>query len=105
MKVGKARAGSEGNRKIDLHFLGQQMSHHVPNGWLFPMLAAFRANVDWNLSKRKFEWKVPPADLVPQIIDDLARNSAGILHVRTLPAAHALTGRKSMIRSFIASNG
>src|SRR4029077_15900381 len=30
----------------------------------------------------------------------LPTNAAGILHVRTLPAAHVLTGRKSIIRSF-----
>ena len=30
-------------------------------------------------------------------------NAAGILHVRTPPAAHVLTGRKSIIRSFIVA--
>jgi hypothetical protein len=73
MKVGKARAGSQTNRKILLPFLGEQMTYHVPNGWLYPMLAAFRAGADWSLDKRKFEWKVPLRDLVPQVIDDLVR--------------------------------
>ena len=37
------------------------------------MLAAFRANVDWDLHRRRFEWKVPLRELVPQVIDDLVQ--------------------------------
>jgi hypothetical protein len=33
MKVGKARAGSEQNRKVALPFLDEQMDYHLPNGW------------------------------------------------------------------------
>jgi hypothetical protein len=73
MKIGKARAGSDANRNNPLPFLGTQMTYHVPNGWVYPMLAAFRANADWNLEKRKFDWKVPLQDLVPEVIDDLVR--------------------------------
>ncbi len=73
MKIGKARAGSQNNRNIALPFLNEQMAYHVPNGWLYPMLAAFRANVDWDIRTMKFEWKVPPEKLVPQVIDDLVR--------------------------------
>jgi hypothetical protein len=73
MKIGKVRAGSEKNRNVPLPFLGERMTHHVPNGWLYPMLAAFRANVDWDLPRRHFEWKVPLAELVPQVIDELVR--------------------------------
>lgn len=73
MKIGKARAGSQNNRNIALPFLDEQMTYHVPNGWLYPMLAAFRANVDWDIRTMKFEWKVPLKDLVPQVIDDLVR--------------------------------
>jgi hypothetical protein len=73
MKIGKARAGSQNNRNIALPFLDEQMTYHVPNGWLYPMLAAFRANVDWDLRTMKFEWKIPLTELVPQVIDDLVR--------------------------------
>jgi hypothetical protein len=73
MKIGKARAGSQTNRNVSLPFLGERMAYHVPNGWLYPMLAAFRANVDWDLHHRRFEWKVPLTELVPQVIDDLVR--------------------------------
>ena len=72
MKTGKARAGAKTNKKnVPLVFLNSTMSHRVPNGWLYPMLAAFRANVEWDLQKRKFEWKVPLAKLVGAVIDDL----------------------------------
>jgi hypothetical protein len=73
MKIGKSRAGSEKNRKVPLPFLGSQMQHHVPNGWAYPMLAAFRANVAWDLLKSKFEWMVPLDKLVPEVIEDLVR--------------------------------
>src|SRR5260370_2301136 len=73
MKIGKVRAGSQTNRNVPLPFLGEQMAYHVPNGWLYPMLAAFRANVDWDLHRGRFEWKVPLRELVPQVIDDLVR--------------------------------
>lgn len=49
------------------------MNYHVPNGWAYPMLAAFRANVDWDLPKQKFEWKVPLEELLERVIDDLVR--------------------------------
>jgi len=72
MKAGKLRAGAKSNRRnVPLVFLNSTMNHRVPNGWLYPMLAAFRANVEWDLQQRKFEWKVPLARLVPAVIDDL----------------------------------
>jgi len=72
MKTGKTRAGAKSHKKnVPLVFLNSTMSHRVPNGWLYPMLAAFRANVEWDLQKGKFEWKVPLAKLVPAVIDDL----------------------------------
>lgn len=37
------------------------------------MLAAFRANADGNLARRKFEWKLPRAGFVPAVIDDSVR--------------------------------
>jgi AIPR protein len=73
MKTGKKRAGAKSNRNVPLPFLNSSMNHHVPNGWLYPMLAAFRANVSWDLQQRKFEWKVPLKKLVPAVIDDLVR--------------------------------
>jgi hypothetical protein len=72
MKTGKTRAGAKTNkRNVPLLFLNSTMSHRVPNGWLYPMLAAFRANVKWDLQHGVFEWKVPLEKLVHSVIDDL----------------------------------
>jgi hypothetical protein len=74
LKIGKkVRAGTKTGKDISLHFLGKTMGHRVPSGWLYPMLAAFRANVDWDLVQSKFQWKVPLEKLVPKVIDDLVR--------------------------------
>lgn len=59
MKTGKHRAGAKTNKNIILPFLNATMNYRVPNGWLYPMLAAFRANVTWDVRQGKFEWKVP----------------------------------------------
>ncbi len=45
----RARAGSPSNRDTRLPFNGRTMDYHVTNGWLFPLLAAFRANMRWDL--------------------------------------------------------
>lgn len=71
MKNGNVRTGAPRNNNIRLPFINQKMKHRVPNGWLYPMLAAFRANVRWDLPSQKFEWKVPLDQLLPQVIDDL----------------------------------
>ena len=49
------------------------MDYKVPNGWLMPMLAAFRANVVWDLKKGVFEWRVPLNELLVAVIADLGR--------------------------------
>ena len=52
---GKKAVGSSKEAKIELPFIGKKMKHSVPKGWVTPMLAAFRANVDWNLESGRFE--------------------------------------------------
>ena len=37
------------------------------------MLAAFRANVVWDLDAGIFDWKVPVDQLLPGVIDDMVR--------------------------------
>lgn len=73
MKTGKVRAGTKTSKDIKLPFLGTTMSYRVPKGWLYPMLAAFRANADWDLKKGLFSWKIPLDKLVKHVIDDLVR--------------------------------
>jgi hypothetical protein len=58
-------------KNIHLPFLNATMNYRVPNGRLYPMLAAFRANVNWDVRQGKFEWKVPLKKIVPAVIDDL----------------------------------
>ncbi len=69
----KVRAGSEKHKNTPLHFLGETMDYRIPNGWLYPMLAAFRANVEWDLKKKVFDWKIPLDELLPAVIGDLVR--------------------------------
>ena len=65
------RAGSSAHRNTPLPFLNGAMDHRVPNGWLFPILAAFRANVRWDASLSKFEWIEDLDTLIPAVIDDI----------------------------------
>jgi hypothetical protein len=61
-----ARAGSEG-RKTHLPFLDIDIDYKVPNGWIYPMLAAFRANLKPDGSG----WLIDPKVLLPEVIDQL----------------------------------
>jgi len=65
------RAGSAAHKDTPLFFLGTKMDHKIHNGWLLVMLAAFRANVDWDLATGKFTWKTPLDKLLPKVIDGL----------------------------------
>lgn len=51
-----------------LPFLGDEMEYKIPNGWVFPMMAAFRANLDKN-----GDWIMNPLDLLQDVIVDLIR--------------------------------
>jgi hypothetical protein len=70
-KVGAKRAGSDAHKNTPLPFAGKKMDYSVPNGWLFPLLAAFRANLRWNLEKRVCEWRVDPYELLPLVINPI----------------------------------
>lgn len=73
MKPGRKdeRTGSRKNKGITLPFNGKVVDYRVPNGWVLPMLAAFRANVDWSAKGKPFGWYVPNKELLPQVIRDL----------------------------------
>ncbi len=72
LALGKGkRAGSNSHHNTPLHFLGKSMKHRVPRGWLFPMLAAFRANVRWDLEVSRFEWRMPLETLLAGVLEDL----------------------------------
>jgi hypothetical protein len=65
------RVRSESNRETPLHFLNETSNGRIPLGWIMPMLAAFRANVDWNRPKGTFSWIVPLDELVDSCIEQL----------------------------------
>lgn len=69
IKVGQERAGSQRSQAIMLPFIGAKTGYRVPQGWVWPMLAAFRANL--HLDGHKLKWYVPLEKLIPDIIDDL----------------------------------
>jgi hypothetical protein len=65
------RAGSAEHKDTPLFFLSTKMDHKIHTGWLLVMLAAFRANVEWDLAAGKFAWKMPLDELLPKVIDGL----------------------------------
>jgi hypothetical protein len=71
-KVGKGtRVRSESNRENRLVFLNETVNGKIPLGWIIPMLAGFRANVDWNKPKGSFSWSVPLDELVDSCVEQL----------------------------------
>jgi len=56
------------------HFAGGTIGGNFPLGWLYPMLAAFRANISrpaWD--EGNLEWLVDPEDLLKATIEEMAR--------------------------------
>ncbi len=56
---------------IPLHFLGGTSDYRVPRGWLYPLLAAFRANIVLVESKRAFGWGMPVDELIEAVLPEL----------------------------------
>ncbi len=76
MKVGegkKGRVASPKNGNTPLHFIGEFTKYRLPNGWLYPMLSAFRANVEWDLLQKRFNWRVPNDELLRECLPDLVK--------------------------------
>ena len=65
------RVRSESNRDNQLVFLDETVNGKIPLGWLMPLLAGFRANVEWNKPRGTFSWIVPIDDLVDSCIEQL----------------------------------
>ncbi len=71
-KAGKnTRVRSASNRENLLLFSGEKVNGKIPLGWIMPMLAGFRANVDWNKPKGSFSWIMPIDELVGACIEPL----------------------------------
>lgn len=65
------RVRSASNRENQLIFLNETVNGKIPLGWIMPMLAGFRANVQWNKPKGSFSWKVPVDQLLNSCIERL----------------------------------
>ena len=65
------RVRSPRNRGNQLPFLSENVDGKIPLGWIMPLLAAFRANVEWNKPKGSFSWIVPIDELVSLCIEQL----------------------------------
>lgn len=63
------RAGSVRNKGTLLPFVDQTVNYRVPNGWVYPMLAAFRANL--KTEQHKLVWRMPIKELLPAVIEQL----------------------------------
>jgi hypothetical protein len=57
--------------RVLLPFLGEKVQEKLPNGWLFPILAAFRVNVRWDVKEKKFTWKRNNETLLKTAAEDL----------------------------------
>jgi hypothetical protein len=67
------RVRSEKNMGRPAHFSGGIIDGLFPLGWLFPMLAAFRANAKADAwAKGKLEWLVNPLDLLESVVEEMA---------------------------------
>lgn len=70
-KDGKVK--TVGSFKTTLHFINREVDCAILNGWVMPMLAAFRANIEWDLENQIFNWKVNPDEIIPHVIGDFYR--------------------------------
>lgn len=71
LKLRDGKKNRAGSIETYLHFLGETSRYRLPNGWLYPMLAAFRANVKWDLKKSQFNWRVPNDEVLSKCLPDL----------------------------------
>lgn len=66
------RVASAKNKSEPAHFAGGKIGGHIPLGWLYPAVAAFRANIDasqWQ--KGKFAWLADPFDVLKDTVEEI----------------------------------
>jgi hypothetical protein len=68
------RVRSARNQDRTAHFAGGIIGGSFPLGWLYPVLAAFRANINpvaWR--EGRLEWYAPPVELLESTIEEMAQ--------------------------------
>ncbi len=70
IKLGTERAGTPKATKVQLPFISSESAYRVPNGWTYPMLAAFRANLALGVDG-ELAWRMPLKELLGLTIDEL----------------------------------
>lgn len=65
-KVGGERLGGKKQSGMMLPFLGERTEYRVPNGWVYPIVAAFRANLGAD-----FKWTLPIDEVLKATIVSL----------------------------------
>jgi hypothetical protein len=68
------RVASPVNKDEPAYFAGGKIGGHVPLGWLYPVISAFRANIDtkaWNAGK--FRWLADPVDVLKANTEEICR--------------------------------
>ncbi|SCX63458.1 AIPR family protein [Lysinibacillus fusiformis] len=62
----------EGNVVAKSKFRQEEMIYKVPDGLIYPLVAAFRANVELNATTGKYEWKRDVFDVYDEIREQMA---------------------------------
>lgn len=57
--------------QVNLPFIGEQSAYRIPNGFIYPVLAAFRNLI--RINNDKCEWKTDPIKFFNELKDDLAK--------------------------------
>jgi hypothetical protein len=70
IKMGGERAGGAKSKGMNLPFIDSKTEYRIPNGWVYPMLSSFRANLVKS-KNGEFEWKLPLEELLPEVIPSL----------------------------------
>lgn len=69
-----ARVGSKKHKDKPAHFAGGKIGGNVPLGYIYPMLAAFRANISYKAwtEKRQLEWLTDPFQLLEKTVEEMS---------------------------------
>ena len=76
LKVSNAKSGNRAaspkNKHLPAHFAGGTIGGKFHLGWLYPMLAAFRANVNAEKWKKgSFQWLMDPEKIIDAVIEEM----------------------------------